>query len=173
MDDFASAYGLPHVSLRYFNACGADANGEIGEKHRIETHLVPRAILSALGRINDFSIYGTDYPTPDGTAVRDFIHVSDLANAHSLACKFLLNGGQFDQFNIGTGHGISVSEVVAAVEAASGRNVPLTIADRRDGDPAVLVADTEKAKQELGFSPLHSDLNNIVETALRWHQANP
>lgn len=172
--DYSNAFGLDSVSLRYFNACGADQDGEIGESHRDETHLIPRAIFSALGRIDDFSIFGDNYPTPDGTAIRDYIHVTDLAIAHVKACQYVLNGGgQAEAFNIGSGKGFSVLEICKAIEAQIGSPIAKRIAPRREGDPPFLVANHARAKEVLGFSPEHSDLNNIIETAVRWHLENP
>ncbi len=170
LTDFSAAHGLRSMALRYFNACGADPTGEIGERHRNETHLIPRAIFSALGRVADFRVFGDDYDTPDGSAIRDYIHVADLADAHVRACEYLLAGGQSDALNIGSGHGCSVFEIVRAVEAAGAGRVPLEIAPRRPGDPPELVADTTRAQDVLGFSPRHSDLETIIETALAWHR---
>ncbi len=168
--DFDAAHGLRSVALRYFNACGADPQGEIGESHRNETHLIPRAILAALGRIGDFRVFGDDYDTPDGSAIRDYIHVSDLADAHVRACRHLLNGGKSARVNVGSGRGFSVFEIIRAVEAAGAGRVPLKLAPRRAGDPPRLVADTGMAKQLLGFSARHSDLETVIETALAWHR---
>ncbi|MCC5974350.1 MAG: UDP-glucose 4-epimerase GalE [Rubellimicrobium sp.] len=166
--DFSRAYGLRSVALRYFNAAGADPEGEIGEAHREETHLIPRAILAALGRIEDFQVFGADFATPDGSAVRDYIHVSDLARAHVAACRYLLGGGETDQFNLGAGRGFSVFEIIAAVERVLGRPVPHSIAPRRAGDPPVLVADASKARDVLGFAPELSDLDDIIRSAAAW-----
>ncbi len=168
--DFSAAHGLRSVALRYFNACGADPAGEIGERHRNETHLIPRAILAAMGRLDDFRVYGDDYDTPDGSAIRDFIHVNDLAEAHLRACDYLLAGGASDALNIGSGQGYSVFEIIRAVEAAGAGRVPLETAPRRAGDPPELVADTTRAREILGFTPRHSDLGTIIETALAWHR---
>ena len=168
--DFAAAHGLRSMALRYFNACGADPDGEIGERHRNETHLLPRAIFSALGRVADFMVFGDDYDTPDGSAIRDYIHVADLADAHVRACEYLLGGGRSEALNIGSGHGFSVFEIVRAVEAAGAGSVPLEIAPRRAGDPPELVADTKRAREVLGFSPRYSDLETIIKTALAWHR---
>jgi UDP-arabinose 4-epimerase len=170
LSDYDSAYGLPHVCLRYFNACGDDPDLQIGERHHVETHIIPRAILSALGKLDDFMIFGGDYDTPDGSPVRDYVHVLDLAQAHVLAIEHLLNGGPSEQFNIGSGTGVSVFELVAALERIIGRSVPLSIAPRRPGDPPILVADTSKAKQILGFSAQHSGLDTILQTAIAWHR---
>ncbi len=171
LKDFHQAYGMNSICLRYFNACGADPDGEIGEAHREETHLIPRAILAAMGRIDDFEVFGDDYDTPDGSAVRDYVHVDDLAEAHVAACRYLLDGGQTDQFNIGTGAGFSVFEVIDAVSSAFGARVPCRVSARRPGDPPVLVADPSKARAILNFEARHSSLENIVRTALAWHMS--
>jgi len=169
--DFSDAYGLRSVALRYFNAAGADADGETGEAHRDETHLIPRAILAGLGDIEDFRVFGTDFDTPDGSAIRDYIHVADLARAHVAACRYLLDGGRTDQFNLGVGRGYSVLEIIAAVQRCLGRAVPHMIAPRREGDPPRLVADASKAWEVLSFSPRHVDLDTIVQSAVAWHSA--
>lgn len=170
LKDFHTAYQLPSVCLRYFNACGADPDGEVGEAHRLETHLIPRAILAALGQIDDFQVFGDDYKTADGSAVRDYVHVNDLAEAHVAACRYLINGGATDQFNIGTGTGYSVFEIIDAVEAAAEERVPHSISPRRAGDPPILVADPAKSKAVLGFEARFSSLENITSTALAWHK---
>jgi UDP-glucose-4-epimerase GalE len=166
---FEEAYGLRTVKLRYFNAAGADPEGDLGEEHDPESHLIPIAIAAALGTRKQLDIYGTDYPTPDGTAVRDYIHVSDLAQAHVLALRHLVNGGGSLALNLGTGQGHSVLEVVAAVERASGRKVPVRHADRRAGDPPSLVADSRAAAATLGWTPSYPDLDTIVRDAWRYH----
>jgi len=171
--DFERAHGLRSICLRYFNAAGADAEGEIGEDHDPETHLIPLAIRAAQGSAPALSIMGTDYPTPDGTAVRDYIHVTDLAAAHVQALAALEAGGASDALNLGTGQGFSVQEVVKAIETASGRPVPVRAAPRRAGDPPVLVADPRRARQRLNWTPRHSALSHIVETAWRWHETQP
>jgi UDP-arabinose 4-epimerase len=168
--DYGVAYGLKWTALRYFNAAGADADGEIGEIHDPETHLIPLAIEAAEGRGEPLKVMGTDYPTPDGTAIRDYIHVSDLATAHVAALKRLASGRPSGIINLGTGHGNSVMEVVSAVSRATGRQVPWSAAPRRAGDPPVLVADASLARTELGWTPIHSSLETIVETAVRWHR---
>jgi UDP-arabinose 4-epimerase len=162
------AYGLQSVILRYFNAAGADPDGELGEQHDPETHLIPLAIQSALDG-PALRIFGTDYPTADGTAVRDYIHVTDLASAHVLALGHLQKGGTSEQFNCGTGHGYSVREIVSKVEGVSGRSVGVELAPRREGDAPVLVADSSKIREALGWEPVHSSLDQIVSTAWRWH----
>ena len=170
--DFSMAYGIGHVCLRFFNAAGADPDGEIGERHRPETHVIPLAIESALGERSHFEIFGTDYETPDGTAVRDFVHVSDLAAAHVLALRHLLEGGRSAALNLGTGQGHSVKQIVATVERLSGRAVPVKEGSRRTGDPSTLVADASQAFKLLGWTPKYTALDDIVATALNWHR-NP
>jgi UDP-arabinose 4-epimerase len=166
---YAGAYGTHFAALRYFNAAGADPDGELGEDHDPETHLIPLAITAALGRGNQLSIYGSDYPTPDGTAVRDYIHVTDLAEAHWLALRRLAESNDDIRLNLGTGRGHSVREVVAAVEKVSGRQVPAREAPRRAGDPPALVADAREAAKVLGWRPTYPELQTIVEHAFRWH----
>ncbi len=168
--DFDRAHGLQSVALRYFNAAGADPDGEIGECHEPETHAIPLAIRAALGRLPRFHVFGTDYPTPDGSAIRDYVHVSDLADAHVLALEYLLAGGSSTALNLGTGLGHSVLQVVAAVEAETGQHVTLERAARRPGDPAVLVADAARARATLGWTPAITDLREIVRTAVAWER---
>jgi len=167
---YGKAYGLGWMSLRYFNAAGADPEGELGEEHHPETHLIPVSIQAALGERPFVEVYGTDYPTPDGTAIRDYIHVTDLAAAHVLALRHLLEDGESTALNLGTGRGHSVREVIATVERVSGRAVPVREAARRPGDPPVLVAGAARASQLLGWSPRHSSLDEIVQTAWRWRR---
>jgi UDP-glucose-4-epimerase GalE len=164
---YGQAYGLRYAALRYFNAAGADADGEIGEDHDPETHLIPRVLRAALGRGDPVEIYGTDYPTRDGTAIRDYIHVADLADAHVRALDYLARGESI-ALNLGTGQGVSVREVIAAVEGVAGRLVPRREAARRQGDPPELVADPSLAHARLGWRARHSDLDTIVATALAW-----
>jgi len=167
---YQGAYQLRFAALRYFNAAGADPDGEVGEDHDPETHLIPLTIEAALGRRAGLDIYGTDYPTPDGTAVRDYIHVADLAGAHLLALDRLRSGGADRlQLNLGTGTGHSVREIIAAVEKTTGRRVPVREVGRRAGDPPALVADSRQANQALGWTPQHSDIDTIVAHACRWH----
>jgi UDP-arabinose 4-epimerase len=168
LKDFDVSHGLKSVALRYFNACGADADGEIGEMHDPEPHLIPRIIMAALGQIPHIDVMGTDYPTPDGTAIRDYIHVEDLAQAHVQALKYLLAGGASDVFNLGTGKGNSVKDVIQAVKRSSNRDIPVNYAPRRAGDPASLVADNSKAKRVLGFDPKYLNIEDSVRTAVRW-----
>jgi UDP-glucose 4-epimerase len=166
---YGEAYGLRSVCLRYFNASGADHEGEIGEEHDPETHLAPSIIETALGIRERFELNGTDYSTPDGTAVRDYVHVSDLASAHVLALRYLFAGNQSNAFNLGTGRGCSIYDVIRAVERVSGTRVRTTVRPRRAGDPPQLVASAAKARAELGWRPEWSDLDQIVGTAWNWH----
>jgi UDP-arabinose 4-epimerase len=170
LGDFDRAYGMRHVALRYFNAAGADPDGELGECHEPETHAIPLAIEAALGERAEFEIYGTDYPTADGTAVRDYIHVVDLVDAHVRALEYLLAGHPSTALNLGTGHGHSVREVLRAVEQATGRRVPVREVARRAGDPAVLVADPRRAQRVLGWRSQHNDLVETVRSAAGWHR---
>ncbi len=166
---YGDAYGLRWAVLRYFNAAGADPEGGIGEDHAPESHLIPLAIKAALGQRGELQVFGTDYPTPDGTAVRDYIHVVDLSNAHLLALAHLGAGRGSFAANVGTGRGHSVREVIAAVEKVSGRTVPRREVGRRPGDAPALVADATRAANLLGFRPRYSDLTTIVEHAWKWH----
>ena len=169
LPDFEKAHALRSISLRYFNAAGADPDGEIGEDHEPETHLIPLAIRAAQRDAPQLAIFGNDYATNDGTAVRDYIHVTDLAEAHVLALKNLLIDGKSCALNLGTGHGYSVREVVAAVEAVSDQSVAIKEAPRRVGDPPILIADPRRAMKVLGWRPKHS-LEDIVKTAWQWDQ---
>jgi UDP-glucose-4-epimerase GalE len=166
------AYGLTAVALRYFNAAGADASGLIGEAHEPETHLIPLALAAALGDGKALTIFGRDFETPDGTCLRDYIHVTDLAAAHVAALKVQLPRGAFEAVNVGTGHGCSVSQVVEAVGRATLGLVPHSVGPRREGDPASLVADVRRARELLGWTACHSSLDEIVTDALRWER-NP
>jgi UDP-glucose-4-epimerase GalE len=168
--DYRSAYGLGAFCLRYFNASGADAAGGIGELRDNETHLIPRAMMALQGHLADFAVFGDDYDTPDGTAIRDYIHVTDLAAAHLSALKLLLQGHAGGAFNLGTGTGFSVREILSAIAAETGRTVPHAVKPRRAGDPTYLVADPSLARATLKFSPRHSDLPTIIRTAWAWHQ---
>ncbi|MBN2199947.1 MAG: UDP-glucose 4-epimerase GalE [Candidatus Aminicenantes bacterium] len=169
LEDFDRAYGLQSISLRYFNAAGADPEGELGEMHDPESHLIPNVLLSALGRNDGLSLYGTDFPTPDGTAVRDYVHVTDLARAHVLALENLSSGGRSDALNLGTGRGHSVLEVIKKAEEVAGRPIPFIRRPPRPGDVAFLVASRTKAERALGWKPELSDLETILRTAWRWH----
>lgn len=168
--DHEAAHGLNYVALRYFNAAGADPSGELGERHEPETHVIPLAIAAAMRGDDSFRIFGDDFDTRDGTAVRDYIHVADLADAHLKALAWLGDGGRSDVFNLGTGVGTTVAEIAAAVERRSGRPLNRTVVGRRDGDPPALVAAAEKARRVLGWAPVQSDIDTIVQTAWRWHE---
>lgn len=168
--DCDSAYGLKYVALRYFNAAGADADGGIGERHRPESHLIPLILQVATGEREHIKIFGTDYPTHDGTCVRDYVHVSDLAQAHLLALKRLLAGGESAVYNLGNNRGYSVREVVEVARKITGHPIPVIETGRRAGDPAVLVASSDKIRRELGWRPNYEDLETIVKTAWAWHQ---
>ena len=167
---YAGAYGLRFAALRYFNAAGADPEGEIGEDHDPETHLIPRVLRAALGTGEPVEVYGSDYPTADGTAIRDYIHVADLGDAHVRALGYLGAGGENGAMNLGTGAGCSVRQVIAAVERIAGRAVPFREAARRPGDPPELVADPALARTRLGWEPRRSDLDTIIRTALDWER---
>lgn len=168
--DYDRAYGLRHVALRYFNAAGADIEGEIGERHEPDTRAIPLAIKAACEDGEVFSIFGDDFDTSDGTAVRDYVHVTDLAHAHAKALGYLQTGGRSEVFNLGTGVGVSVRQILSAVETVVGAPVRHTVGPRREGDPACLVAAAEKARTVLGWEPRHSHLDEIVRTAWRWHR---
>ncbi|MEO0314098.1 MAG: UDP-glucose 4-epimerase GalE [Pseudomonadota bacterium] len=170
LEDLSASSDLSYVSLRYFNAAGADPNGELGERHDPETHLIPLAIRAALGA-SPLSVFGNDFPTADGTAIRDYVHVNDLASAHQLAIDYLLKGGGSIALNLGTGRGYSVREILSAINEM-GSKVPTIDAPRRDGDPAELVANSALAESIIGWRPRVSSLNYILETALAWHRRN-
>jgi UDP-glucose-4-epimerase GalE len=170
LSDYRGAYGLGSFALRYFNASGADASGEIGELRDHETHLIPRAMMALQGHVPDFAVFGDDYDTQDGTAIRDYIHVTDLAAAHLLALRLLLQGHAGGALNLGTGTGYSVREILRAIETETGRAVPHTVQPRRPGDPTYLVADPAAARETLGFRTAHSDLPTIIRTAWAWHR---
>ncbi|MGI6153402.1 MAG: UDP-glucose 4-epimerase GalE [Christensenellaceae bacterium] len=167
------AYGIRYVSLRYFNAAGADNSGEIGEDHSPETHLIPLVLQVPLGKRQAISVYGTDYPTKDGTCVRDYIHVTDLAEAHILAMRYLADGGKSDIFNLGNGVGFTVKEVVEAARKITGHSIPCIESARREGDPAKLIAASEKAASVLGWRPKHAGLDSIIGSAWKWHSMHP
>ncbi len=170
LKDYDAAYGLKFVALRYFNACGAtDLHGE---HHDPETHLIPLILEAAAGKRPDISVFGDDYPTPDGTAVRDYIHVLDLSQAHLLALKHLQNGGSSEFVNLGNGKGFSVLEVIEAARKITNRPIEFVIKPRRAGDPSSLIADSTKAREVLGWNPQFADLETIIESAWSWHQAN-
>ncbi|MDH5477606.1 MAG: UDP-glucose 4-epimerase GalE, partial [Nitrospinota bacterium] len=170
IEDVGRAMGLGHVILRYFNVAGADPKGRIGQTTENATHLVKVACQAALGARPGVTIYGTDYPTPDGTGVRDYIHVDDLASAHLLALDYLLDGGAPRVYNCGYGHGHSVREVIEAARRVSGKDFPVEEGPRRPGDPPMLVASSERIKEELGWAPEHDDLDFIISTALDWEK---
>lgn len=172
MADYADAYGLEYAALRYFNAAGADPEGEIGELHEPETHLVPLAIQAAIGRRGALKVFGEDYPTPDGTCIRDYVHVWDLAQAHLLALRYLEKGNKSMVFNLGNGRGFSVLEIIRVVERVSGRKVPVVISPRRAGDPPVLVASSVRARRILRWRPRFSKIEDIVQHAWNWHKHN-
>ena len=169
----ANAHGLRFVSLRYFNACGADESGKIGEAHNPETHLIPIILQVPNGQREFVSIFGNDYPTKDGTCIRDYIHVTDLAQAHILAVKYLMNGGNSDIFNLGNGVGFSVREVIETARKVTGHPIPVKDVERRAGDPAQLIASSEKAKRVLGWKPEHDSLEEIIASAWNWHKNHP
>jgi len=169
--DAAPAYGLRSVALRYFNAAGASPEGAIGESHQPETHLIPNVLRAALGTGPALKVFGDDYPTADGTCVRDYVHVDDLAQAHQLALDYLDAHPGAHAFNLGNGQGFSVREVIAAAEAVGGRKIEHAIEPRRPGDPSVLVASSAKAREQLGWTPVYTTLVPIIDSALRWHQA--
>ncbi|KSV83296.1 UDP-glucose 4-epimerase GalE [Sinorhizobium sp. GL28] len=165
LGDYARAYDFRSVALRYFNAAGADPDGQLTERHDPETHLIPRALMAAAGRIERLDIFGDDYATPDGTCIRDYIHVTDLADAHVAAVNYLRDGGEVLRANLGSGHGTSIREVLEAIDRVTGRQVPVQMLPRRPGDPPVLYADTSRARQQLGFRPAFSDIETIIRTA--------
>ncbi|HEV7309038.1 UDP-glucose 4-epimerase GalE [Ensifer sp.] len=163
--DYARAYGLRSVALRYFNAAGADPEGQLVERHDPETHLIPRALMAAAGRIERLDVFGDDYATPDGTCIRDYIHVTDLADAHVAAVNYLRDGGEVLRANLGSGEGTSIRQVLSAIDRITGLKVPVRMLPRRPGDPPVLYADTARARQTLGFRPAYSTIDTIIATA--------
>ena len=167
------ANGVRYVSLRYFNAAGALPDGSIGEDHATETHLIPLILQVPTGRRDHITVFGDDYPTPDGTCLRDYIHVVDLADAHVLALEYLRKGGASDIFNLGNGQGFSVKEMIAAAEKATGRSIKVEIGARRAGDPAQLIASSEKVRSVLGWKPQFTDVEQVIGTAWRWHEHHP
>lgn len=169
---YETAYGIRSIALRYFNAAGADPDGELGEAHFPEIHIIPRAIDAALGR-DKFAIFGTDYDTPDGTCLRDYVHVNDLASAHVLALGALRSGAPSTQYNLGNGRPTSVKDVLDAVERVGGKKVPFTLGPRRPGDPAILFASSARIKEALGWAPQFEDIDVIVKTAWRWRESHP
>ncbi|MGO3084152.1 UDP-glucose 4-epimerase GalE [Ancrocorticia populi] len=167
------AHGLRSVALRYFNAAGAHESGLIGEAHGPETHLIPLILQVPNGQRESITVFGDDYPTPDGTCIRDYIHVTDLAEAHMLALDYLIDGGESNVFNLGSGTGFSVNEMVEVARAVTGDPIPVEIAPRRAGDPAQLIASAAKAKDTLGWKPRFDDVHSIVASAWKWHEGHP
>ncbi|PSB04169.1 UDP-glucose 4-epimerase GalE [Merismopedia glauca] len=170
LSDFNIAYDFKSVYFRYFNAAGADPSGLLGEDHNPETHLIPLVLMAALGKRESISVFGTDYPTPDGTCIRDYIHVNDLAQAHVLGIDYLLAGGETGVFNLGNGNGFSVKEVIETARQVTGKEIMVVESDRRPGDPPVLVGSSEKAHQILGWKPQYPGLEDILTHAWQWHQ---
>jgi UDP-glucose 4-epimerase len=170
LTDFDRAYDLRSVRFRYFNAAGADPEGRLGEDHNPETHLIPLVLQTALGHRRQISIFGTDYDTPDRTCIRDYIHVTDLAQAHVQGLEYLLQGGATEVFNLGNGNGFSVREVIEAGKAVTGRSIPVVESERRPGDPGILIGSATKAQKILGWQPLYPEIEVIMEHAWRWHQ---
>ncbi|AFY89622.1 UDP-glucose 4-epimerase GalE [Chroococcidiopsis thermalis] len=170
LTDFDVAYGLKSVCFRYFNAAGADPTGLLGEDHDPETHLIPLVLQTALGKRQSVSIFGTDYDTPDGTCIRDYIHVSDLADAHILGVEYLLQGGDSTIFNLGNGNGFSVREIIDTAKQVTGREIKVVESDRRAGDPPALVGSGEKARKILGWNPQYPEIDKIISHAWNWHQ---
>lgn len=170
LEDSKLAYGISYIALRYFNACGADKNGEIGEAHKNETHLIPLVLQTVLGQRGSINIYGTDYNTKDGTCIRDYVHVSDLARAHVLALEKLRRDNQSGVYNLGNGVGFSVKEVIDKVRFVTGVNIKENILERRKGDVPYLVASSQKARKELRFNPEYTKLEDIIQTAWQWHK---
>ncbi|MGF1512113.1 MAG: UDP-glucose 4-epimerase GalE [Elainellaceae cyanobacterium] len=171
LSDFDKAYGLSSVCFRYFNAAGADSEGRLGEDHNPETHLIPLVLQTALGKREAISIYGTDYPTPDGSCVRDYIHVCDLADAHVRGIQYLLDGNSSTAFNLGNGSGFSVREIIDAARRVTGKPIKAIECDRRPGDPPMLVGSAEKAQSILGWQPRYTDVTDIIAHAWQWHQS--
>src|SRR5699024_2203798 len=167
------AHGIRYISLRYFNVAGARPTGEIGEDHRPETHLVPIILQTALGQRENITIFGDDYPTEDGTCIRDYVHVDDLIQAHISALEHLMDGGDSDIFNLGSNDGFSVKEMIAAAEKVTGKRIPTQIGPRRGGDPSTLIAASDKARDILDWDPKHTSIENIMKDAWNWHQAHP
>lgn len=168
-----AAYGIQFVSLRYFNVAGASETGEIGEDHNPETHLIPVVLQVANGKRDHITVFGDNYPTDDGTCVRDYIHVEDLVDAHVLALDYLKDGGKSDIFNLGSNQGFSVKEIVETARTVTGHGIPVVMGEKRAGDPAVLIASSQKARRVLGWSPSRTDIHTIVQHAWNWHKANP
>lgn len=170
--DYDKAYGIKYVNLRYFNAAGADIDGEIGERHNPETHLIPLAIYAALGKNDCIKVFGSDYPTDDGTCIRDYVHVTDLAEAHTRALRYLQKTDKSDSFNLGNDIGCSVTEVIEAVKRVTKRDIKVVGERRREGDPPVLISSSQKAKDILGWKPMFKEIDPLIETAWKWHIAD-
>ena len=173
LHDYSSIYGSTYVALRYFNAAGADESGEIGEDHSPETHLIPLVLETALGKRSHITVFGTDYDTIDGTCIRDYIHVTDLASAHVLAMNYLVGGGESRVFNLGSGNGFSVKDIIDTAKNVTGINIPVEYGERRNGDPSTLIASSDCIKDILGWNPKHSELSQIISDAWRWHRLHP
>ncbi|MCX7845402.1 MAG: UDP-glucose 4-epimerase GalE [Dictyoglomaceae bacterium] len=170
---YEKIFGIKYISLRYFNAAGCDPEGELGEDHNPETHLIPLVLKTALGQRDYVEIYGSDYPTPDRTCIRDYIHISDLSSAHILALEALLSGKRSDIYNLGNSRGFSVREVIKTAEKVVGERIPVKEVGRRAGDPAILIASSNKIKKDLGWNPQYSDLEEIIESHWRWLKNHP
>jgi len=173
LDSYEKAYGLKYIALRYFNAAGASSDAEIGEDHSPESHIIPLIIQTAMGKQKEFKVFGNDYPTKDGTCIRDYIHVDDLATAHVSAVEKLIKTKQSAIYNLGLGKGFSNLEIIKAIEKVSGKKIETVFAPRREGDPAQLIADPTLAKKELNFKPKYDTIERIIETAWNWHSKNP
>lgn len=173
LHDYSSIYGSTYVALRYFNAAGADESGDIGEDHSPETHLIPLVLEAALRKRPHITVFGTDYDTIDGTCIRDYIHVTDLASAHVLAMNYLINGGESRAFNLGSGNGFSVKDIIETAKKVTDIDIPVEYGERRAGDPSILIASSECIKGILGWSPQHSELSQIIGDAWNWHQSHP
>lgn len=173
LKDYSDSYGMHYVALRYFNAAGADESGVIGEDHTPETHLIPLVLATALGQRKEITVFGTDYDTADGTCIRDYIHVNDLAQAHVLAMKYLKEGGNSIAFNLGSGHGFSVKEIIETAKRVTGIDFPVSYGSRRAGDPSVLIASSDLIKRLLGWNPQYSSVDKIIGDAWQWHQQHP
>lgn len=173
LKDYSDSYGMHYVALRYFNAAGADESGVIGEDHTPETHLIPLVLATALGQRKEITVFGTDYDTADGTCIRDYIHVNDLAQAHVLAMKYLKEGGNSIAFNLGSGHGFSVKEIIETAKRVTGIDFPVSYGSRRAGDPSVLVASSDLIKRLVGWNPQYSNVDKIIGDAWQWHQQHP
>jgi len=170
LEDFSNIHDMRFVSLRYFNAAGADPDAEIGEDHDPETHLIPLTLDAAAGKKENIKIFGTDYDTPDGTCIRDYVHVTDLADAHILALEYLQMHKTNQIFNLGNGNGFSVKEVIENARKVTGKNISAIESERRPGDPAFLVGTSDRIKKVLGWNPMHASIDDIIQTAWRWYQ---